>query len=410
MSVRSREMREEAGRFVAEARALVDRAEAGVMTEENSAKFDKLHAEAEQRIQAAERLERQERADASVEETARQVAAEQVAAVDGPVNPRATPEYARAFNQFLRRGMDRVAPDVRGALQIDSDIGGGFITASEIFLNKLIQAVDDAVPVRARATGFNVGLGETLGAPSLEGDLSEFSWGGGELTEAVEDTGITFGKRELKPRLLVRKVVKVSRALIENPRIDAEAIVTGRAAYKLSATLERAYMSGLGADRPLGLFVASDDGIGTGRDVVTGSATDITADGLINIQGTLKPQYQTKSEWLFHRDAITRIRKLKDGNGQYLWQPGIRELEPNTILGKRYLQSEFVPNTFTSGNYVGIYGDLSFYWYVDQASLRIQRLVEKYATTGQIGLLFDNLGGDGMPVLAEAFVRAKCGT
>lgn len=136
------------------------------------------------------------------------------------------------------------------------------------------------------------------------------------------------------------------------------------------------------------------------------TTTAITSDALISAQGTLKDAYSSNAVWLFHKDAITKIRKLKDSNNQYLWQPGLQAGIPQTILGLPYVKSDFVPNTFTTGKYIGMLGDFSYYWIVDSLDMQMQILYELYAETNQIGYI-GRYEGDGQPVLEEAFVRLK---
>jgi len=417
------ELRTEAGRLVTEARSVLEKAdeEKRALTSEEETRFDALHADAEQKIAQAQRHERQGLADAGFTEPAegpqaeRNIDSTQKGKAETRVSgPTATPEYAEAFVNFLRTGRARglieresAGTEQRATLQADLDTGGGFFAASERFISRILKSVDDSLIVRQLATVYPVGRNETLGAPRLDGDITAFAFGAGELTEAAEDTGIAFGLRELRPRDLKRKLIKVSKALLRSSRIDIEGVIADRVAYALAAGLETAYMTGGGASEPLGLFTASDNGIGTARDVVTGNATGFTADGLITIQGTLADIYQGPARWLFHRDAITAIRKLKDGMGQYLWQPGLQAGTPSVILGKPYVTGDKVPKTYTNGLYAGMYGDFSFYWIVDAVSGTVQRLMETYALTGQIGLLFDDMAADAAPVLAEAFVRIK---
>ena len=134
--------------------------------------------------------------------------------------------------------------------------------------------------------------------------------------------------------------------------------------------------------------------------------TTIGADGLINAKYALKAQYQKTARWIFHRDAISGIRKLKDDNEQYLWQPGLVADKPDTILELPFYMSEFAPNTFTTGKYVGIIGDFSFYWIADSMEFSIQVLKELYAESNQIGYI-GRMECDAQPVLSEAFVRIK---
>jgi HK97 family phage major capsid protein len=98
------------------------------------------------------------------------------------------------------------------------------------------------------------------------------------------------------------------------------------------------------------------------------------------------------------------IRKLKDGEGNYLWQPGLASDRPATILSIPYDESEYCPNTFSTGKYVGALCCWNYYWIVDALTLRIQVLRELYAETNQTGYIA-RAETDGMPVHENGFVR-----
>ena len=102
------------------------------------------------------------------------------------------------------------------------------------------------------------------------------------------------------------------------------------------------------------------------------------------------------------------IRKLKDNEGRYLWQPSIVVGEPDRILDFPFIMSEYAPNTFTSGKYVGILGDFTHYWIADSLNMEIQRLNELYSEKNQIGFI-GRAETDGMPTLEEAFIRVTMG-
>lgn len=326
----------------------------------------------------------------------------------------ATPEYDAAFSSFLRvgdRGMSSEhrsrleQPDELRALQADSQIVGGYIVAPQTFYERLILAVKNQVFMRGLATVISIQGSASLGAPSLDNDPADSDWTA-EIATGGEDSTMSFGKRELRPKPLA-KLLKVSRTLLQRAS-NAEALVRDRLAYKFGVTDEKAFLSGSGANQPLGVFTASANGISTARDMSTdNSTTAIAADGLINAKFSLKPQYMNSpaTRWIFHRDAIRNIRKLKDGTGQYLWAPGLGG-KPDTILDVPYVMSEYAPNTFTTGLYVGIIGDFSNYWIVDALDMQMQRLEELYAATNQVGFI-GRLETDGMPVLEEAFARIK---
>jgi HK97 family phage major capsid protein len=311
----------------------------------------------------------------------------------------AEPDHVREFTRWMRNGT--MSQELR-ALQADSDTLGGYLVTPMQFVDRLIQAVDNMVYIRQWATVFPVPNADSLGAPSLDTDPADPTWTS-ELSIGSEDNDMAFRRRELHPHPLA-KYIKVSRKLLRAVP-DTEGLVQQRLGYKFGVTMENAYLNGSGAQQPLGVFTASDDGISTGRDASTGNTdTEIRFDGLIEAKYTLKQQYWARARWLFHRDGVKQIAKLKDGNGQYLWRESVRVGEPDRVLGFPVFMSEYAPNTFTTGLYVGILGDFSYVWIADALDMELQRLVELYAATNQVGFI-GRMESDGMPVLEEAFVR-----
>ncbi len=321
---------------------------------------------------------------------------------------RASTPYESAFSRSLARPMSQLSTDEQRALQADVDTTGGFLVAPQMFAARLIQAVDDMVVMRQLSNVLPpLTSGESIGIPTREADVADADWTT-EIATGGEDSTLALGKRELSPHPIA-KLVKISKKLIRAAALDPEAIVRERLAYKIALTQEKAFLTGTGAQQPLGVFTASTNGISTGRDVSTGNAaTSIGADGLIEAKYTLKAQYQKSAQWLFHRDAVKQIAKLKDGDGQYLWKTGITGTEPDTLLGRPVNMSEYAPNTFTSGLYVGLLGDFSQYWIIDSLNFTIQVLLELYAATNQNGYIV-RAETDGAPVLEEAFARVKLG-
>lgn len=309
-----------------------------------------------------------------------------------------------AFRSFLKGANPESLPELR-ALQADSDTEGGYLLAPQTVAAALLKAVDNQTFIRNYAHKETILEAASLGVVTLDTDFAAADWTQ-ELTATTVDEALRVGKRELKPNPLTKET-KLSRTLVRKTAGRAEDLVLGRLGYQFGVTQENAFLNGSGAGQPLGAFTASALGISTARDVSTDNTTTaITADGLIEAKHTLKGQYWARARWLFHRDAIKKIRKLKDGDGQYLWAPGLAGGVPNTIIDSPYDMSEYAPNTFTTGLYVGLIGDWEFYWIVDCLQLEIQVLNELYARTNQFGYI-GRLECDGMPVLEEAFVRVK---
>lgn len=314
--------------------------------------------------------------------------------------------FVRGFNAAFRPELRATYRAEFRALQQDIDTAGGYLVPPVQWVNQLIKAVDDQTFIRQWATVWPVANADSLGVPTLEADPADADWTS-ELGTGSLDSTMSFGKRELKPKPLGKRI-KVSRKLLRSVP-DASALVQNRLAYKFGISFEKACMTGAGATGPLGVFTASNDGIPTSRDVSTGNAaTTPTFDGLIEAKYTLKGNYWPFARWCFHRDVVKAVAKLKDGNGDYIWRESVRVGEPDRILGFPVGMSEYSPNTMTTGQYVGVLGDFRQYWIADALTLEIQQLNELYAEDNQVGLI-GRLESDGAPVLAEAFVRVKLG-
>jgi len=314
------------------------------------------------------------------------------------------PELRQAWSQYMFTGEKR-------ALQVDLDTAGGFLVTPLQVVDQLIKAIDDQVFIRQHATVLAVPNADSLGVPTLDADPADADWTA-ELATGNEDSTMAFGRRELHPHPLAKRL-KISRTLLRKVP-NSEGLAMQRLGYKFAITQEKAFLTGTGSNQPLGVFTASSYGISTSRDVATGnSATAIAMNGLINAKYALKAAYWSRARWIFHRDAVKQIALLRDesggaGTGQFLWYPSVRDGEPDRLLGLPMDVSEYAPNTFTSGLYVGILGDFSNYWIADSLALEMQRLVELYATTNQVALI-GRMESDGMPTLEEAFVRVKLG-
>jgi len=402
----SKELRAQRAKLIADARAIYSTAETAKRepTAEERGQFETIMGDADKLEARFLELERLEAAEKSVSESlGRKTEAEQPGRKAGETrtNPLATEEYRAAYDLYLRTGEMR-------ALQADNDASGGYLLAPQQMVSDIIKALDNTVAIRALATKYTVNSAQSLGVPTLDADPADADWTS-ELLTGSEDTTLSFGKRELHPKPLA-KLEKISNKLLRMAVMSAEQIVRDRLTYKFGVTEEKAFLTGNGANQPLGVFTASANGISTGRDVSTdNTSTAITADGLINAKYALKGAYHKSPNlrWMFHRDAIKQIRKLKTlTDGQYVWQAGLQSGQPDTLLDVPVIMSEYVPNTFTTGLYVGILGDFSKYWIADAMTLGIQRLNELYAATNQVGFI-GRLETDGMPVLEEAFVRVK---
>lgn len=404
MSHRLKELREQRARIVAEMRSILDAAENDKRspTAEETAKHDQLFGKTEELRAAISAEERQIELDRDLAARSDEEHRAKAPAKSG--DPSAELRM-KGFRSWLTGSSSGEGLSEFRALSAGTDTEGGFLVTPEQFVAQLIKSVDNLVTIRRRATVIPVATAKSLGVPTLDADPADADWTT-ELQTGNEDSTMAFGKRVLNPHPFAKRI-KVSNDLLRKSMLPAEQIVMQRMAYKFAVTEETAFMTGSGVARPLGVFTASADGISTARDVSSGNTTtSIGFDGLIGAKYAVKSQYWAKASWIFHRDAMAQISKLKDGDGQYIWRQSVREGEPDMVLGHPIDISEYAPSTFTTGLYVGLFGDFSFYWIADAMSMQMQRLSELYAETNQTGFI-GRQEVDGMPVLAEAFARVK---
>jgi HK97 family phage major capsid protein len=319
---------------------------------------------------------------------------------------RSSKEYRDAFNKFLLRGKQALSQAEFRDLSTGSDVDGGYLVAPVQMVAELLKNLDDAVYVRSKARKFTLVQAKSLGVIKRTAKMSTWARGT-EISTPTKDTSMAFGKRELHPQYMTGLAL-VSRDLLRNSSLPPEQLIREEMAMNAAEVQEQEFMTGSGAaGAALGVFTASADGISTGRDVSTGNTTTaITFDGLIEAKFSLKPQYRRTAEWMFHRTAVKQIAKLKDGEGRYIWELSKQAGEPDRILGLPYVESEWVPSTFTTGEYVGILANWNYYWIADALDVEIQRLVELYALSNQDGFV-GRLKMDAAPQLEEAFARVK---
>lgn len=417
MNEKIRKLAEKRATVYTQARAILDGATGDVLEADDQTRYDALMDEYDglskqiDNLRKADSAERELEAPVGGEPTRPEPrGGDPDPAAETRTSPRAAPEYRAAFTRFLRGGLASLTGDQARALQADLDEPGGFTVAPQQFVAEFIAALDDQVIVRQFATTHQVDRAESLGVPTLAADPDDADWTS-EIATGNEDSTMKFGKRELRPHPLAKRL-KVSRKLLRQSAIDVDGLVRQRLAYKHAVAVEKGYLTGTGAQQPLGIFTASADGISTGRDTVAAAAAAIAGDDLINVKYDVKEQYLRNARWILNRLVLKAVRKLKDTNGQYVWAPGgigqasLSVDQPDTILELPFHLSEFAPSTIATGLYTMALGDFSFYWIADALDMQIQRLDELYAETNQVGFI-GRLETDGMPVLEDAFRRLK---
>ena len=178
-------------------------------------------------------------------------------------------------------------------------------------------------------------------------------------------------------------MIKVSDELLSDSVFDLEGYIAREFARRIGAKEEEAFFTGDGSGKPLGILAASG-GAETG--VTAASETAITSDELIDLFYSLRAPYRKKAVWILNDSTIKAIRKLKDANGQYIWQPSLVAGTPDTLLGRPVKTSTYMP-AIAAGAKTVMFGDYSYYWIADRQGRTFKRLGELYAPNGQVGFL-----------------------
>lgn len=386
--VQINELRAKRAALAADARKLFEERREGAewKSAEDKAQFDRMFADVEK---LADRIAEEERAAKLGDVQAPKGLPVETAKAD------AKPDAKAQLRSYLRGEVE--ARD----LAANKGNKGGYLVAQEILSGEFLPLLSDMVWMRQLCRVIPVSGGASLSTASTDTRASDASWTA-ELSIASEDTTARIGKRTLTPQKLTKRILASNTLLAMS---NAEQWVLSQIAEVNGRAEENAFLTGSGASQPLGIFTASTQGVSTSRDVSTGNTqTAIGADNLIEVKYKVAAQYRAGAIWLMHRDAVKSVALLADGNGQYLWRQGLAAGEPDSIAGHKVYESEFAPNTFTSGLYVGAFFNPSFYWIGDGMELGVQRLTELYAGTDEVGFLSRRYV-DAMPVREEAFAR-----
>ncbi|MBQ1397467.1 MAG: phage major capsid protein [Clostridia bacterium] len=388
------ELRNKRAQKLAAARAFLEsnRTPDGFLSQENDAVYTAMENDIANLGREISRMERLEAMDAELSRPLTSPLTEKPAAVakTDEKTGRASDEYSAAFwNQTRRK--DSVTPEMKNALQEGVDSEGGYLVPDE-FEHTLVQALEQENIVREHAHVFTTSSGNhKIPVVTSKGTASWIDEEG-----AIPESDDVFGQQMIGAHK-VGTLIKVSEELLNDSAFDLEGYFASEFARRIGNKEEDAFFNGDGVGKPLGILAATG---GAQVGVTAASATAVTADEIIDLFYSLEAPYRKNAIWVLNDASIAAIRKLKDNNGQYLWQPALHEGTYDTLLGKRIFTSPFVPE-MKSGQKSVIFGDLSFYWIGDRQGITFKRLNERYADTGQIGFIATKRL-DGKLILPEA--------
>ena len=386
------ELREKRAKAWDAAKAFLDtkRGTDGLLAAEDVATYEKMETDVVNLGKEIDRLERQTALDAELNKpTADPLTSKPAQAAVDQKTGRASDAYKKAFWNAIRSKNPR--PEILNSLLEGTDSEGGYLVPDE-FERTLVQKLTAANVLRPLCHVIQTGYGDRkIPVVASKGTAD---WVDEEGTYPLSDD--SFSQVVLGAYKLAT-MIKVSEELLSDSIFDIEGYVSEQFGKRIGDKEEDAFLTGNGVSKPIGILNTTG---GAEVGVTTAGAAAITGDELIDLVYSLRAPYRKSAVFVLNDTTVKLLRKLKDGDGQYLWRPGITENAPDTILGHRIVTSEFMPGV-AAGNKSIAFGDFSFYWIADRQGRTFKRLNELYATTGQVGFLASQRL-DGKLILPEA--------
>ncbi|WP_346920790.1 phage major capsid protein [Clostridium sp. UBA7339] len=385
------ELREKRAKLWDSTKSFLDskRNDNGLLSAEDTETYEKMEADVVNLGKEIDRLERQAALDLELSRaTSNAIRNNPNANIHEEKTGRASNEYVKAFWNAMR---NKNGFEINNALQVGTDSEGGFLAPDE-FEKILIESLEEQNIFRQLANIITTSSGDKK-IPVVAGKGTA-SWVDEEgiITESDDSFGqVSIGAYKLAT------MIKVSEELLNDSVFNLESYIAKEFARRIGAKEEEAFFIGDGTGKPTGVFNATG---GAQLGVTTASATAITLDEIMDLFYSLKSTYRKNSVFVMNDATVKAIRKLKDGNGQYIWQPSITAGTPDTILNRPVKTSAYVPTIASAAKSIA-FGDFSYYWVADRQGRAFKRLNELYAATGQVGFMATQRV-DGKLILPEA--------
>ena len=371
----------------------------GVLSAEDDASYAKMEKDFDALTNEIKRMERKEALEAEMNKPVGTPITEKPMKTsdDEEKTGGASKVYNKSFWNAMRQ--KNIRPEIANALQEGTDSEGGYLVPDE-FERTLIEALEEENIFRSLAHVIQTASGDRKIPVVASKGTASWVDEEGTITESDDAfSQVSIGAYKLGT------LIKVSNELLNDSVFNLEQYISKEFARRIGTKEEDAFFNGDGSGKPVGIFNSTG---GAEVGVTTASATAITADEVIDLFYSLGAPYRKKAVWVLNDATVKAVRKLKDGNGNYLWQPALTADTPDTLLGRPVKTSSYVP-TIASGAKVIAFGDFSYYWIADRQGRVFKKLSELYAATDQTGFVATQRV-DGKLILPEAIKVLKMKT
>ncbi len=389
------ELRDKRNKAWEAAKAFVEtkRDKDGLLSDEDAATYAQMEKKVQdygaeiERMEAMAAMEAQLAKPTSTPITGKPMTAQQEKKKTG----RASDEYKEAVLNALRSNFRKIS----NVLSEGIDANGGYLVPEE-YDSRLIDVLDEENIMRRVATRITtsgehkINIAATKPAAAWIEEGGQLSFGDATFDQIIMDAH------------KLHVAIKVTEELLYDAAFPLESYIIKQFGKALANAEEEAFLNGTGVGQPLGLL-AENGGAQVG--VTAASATAITADEVINLVYSLKRPYRKNAKFMMNDQTIAILRKLKDGNQAFLWQPSMQAGEPDRLFGYEVLTSPNFP-TVAAGKPAIAFGDFSYYNIGDRGTRSFAELKELFAGNGMVGFVAKERV-DGKLVLPEAVKLLK---
>ena len=354
----------------------------GLVSNEAAAEYDRMEADMVALGKEIERLERQAAHDLEMSRPTSQPITNSPQKPDHAQTGRASNEYQEDFGLIMRG-----RPMVHNVLSTSPDADGGYLVPTE-FERRIVKGLDEANVIRRIAKTISTSAERKI---PIAAEKSIARWT--PENAPIQESTVKFDQKTIDAYKLT-DLIRISIELLQDSMFNLEHYIADEFARAFGVAEEEAFCIGTGQGQPTGIF--RETGGGT---IGVNAGASINTDNLIDLVYALKSPYRRNAVFLMRDITVSSIRKLKDSNGQYLWQPSVQAGEPDKLLGYRLYTSPYVP-VVESGSLPVAFGDFNHYWIADRMGRTVQRLNELYAGNGQVGFIATQRV-DGKTILQE---------
>ncbi|WP_209304969.1 phage major capsid protein [Gemella sp. WT2a] len=353
----------------------------GLLSEEDRKTYDLMEAKVHNYTREIERLQKEEAIENELKQPVNKAITNKPNETKEEVEKksfRASKEYKNAMFRAMRTNFKRVD----NILQEGVDTDGGYLVPEEVD-SRLIEILQEENIVRALAHKVTTSGSHKI---NIAATNPAASW--------IEEGGaLSFGDATFKQVLLdahkLHVAIKITEELLFDSAFDLEEFITIQFGKALANAEEDAFLNGDGTNKPVGIFNET----GGGKHLT--EVATLKSDDIITLIHELKRPYRKNAVFIMNDKTIAAVRKLKDNNGAYLWQPSYQQGEPDRLLGYPVHTSAFVPENKIA------FGDISYYNIGDRGTRSFQELRELFAGNGMIAYVAKERV-DGKLILQEA--------